>query len=201
MRSGITASATPAAPTRTPSPPTCAPTRSRARCSSRPTASARVAEVKRSLGTRRRVIDFALRAQEHGAGRAAGGVSGDVPRMIALDLPRIQGFVVRGYRLPFAGYLFLRIEDVARAAAWIAEITERSPHGGDVVGEARLGRERRLQLCWAARARAAGRRRSPASRRSSARAWPRARSCSATTVTARRRTGRAASGRMRSTCS
>jgi len=44
--------------------------------------------------------------------------------MIALDLPRIQGFVVRGYRLPFAGYLFLQIEDVTRAAAWIAEITE-----------------------------------------------------------------------------
>jgi Dyp-type peroxidase family len=44
--------------------------------------------------------------------------------MIALDLPRIQGFVVRGYRLPFAGYLFLQIEDVARAASWIAGITE-----------------------------------------------------------------------------
>ena len=44
--------------------------------------------------------------------------------MIRLDLPRIQGFVVRGYRLQFAGYLFLRIDDVARAAAWIAEITE-----------------------------------------------------------------------------
>ncbi len=44
--------------------------------------------------------------------------------MTDLDLPRIQGFVVRGYRLPFAGYLFLRIDDVARAAAWIAEITE-----------------------------------------------------------------------------
>jgi Dyp-type peroxidase family len=44
--------------------------------------------------------------------------------MIALDLPRIQGFVVRGYRLPFAAYLFLQIQDVTRAAAWIAEITE-----------------------------------------------------------------------------
>jgi len=44
--------------------------------------------------------------------------------MIRLDLPRIQGFVVRGYRLPFAGYLFLNIEDAAAAAAWIAEITE-----------------------------------------------------------------------------
>ena len=44
--------------------------------------------------------------------------------MTPLDLPRIQGFVVRGYRLPFARYLFLRVDDVARAAAWIAEVTE-----------------------------------------------------------------------------
>ena len=44
--------------------------------------------------------------------------------MTDLDLPRIQGFVVRGYRLPFAGYLFLRIDDVVRTAAWIAEITD-----------------------------------------------------------------------------
>jgi Dyp-type peroxidase family len=44
--------------------------------------------------------------------------------MTVLDLSRIQGFVVRGYRLPFAGYLFLRIDDAARAASWIAEITE-----------------------------------------------------------------------------
>jgi Dyp-type peroxidase family len=41
-----------------------------------------------------------------------------------LDLPRIQGFVVRGYRLTVAGYLFMRIDDVACAAAWIAEITD-----------------------------------------------------------------------------
>jgi Dyp-type peroxidase family len=44
--------------------------------------------------------------------------------MSELDLPRIQGFVVRGYALPFAGYLFLRIADVTRAAAWISELTE-----------------------------------------------------------------------------
>ncbi len=43
--------------------------------------------------------------------------------MTDLDLDRIQGFVVRGYRLPLAGYIFLRIDDPARAAAWIAEIT------------------------------------------------------------------------------
>jgi Dyp-type peroxidase family len=42
----------------------------------------------------------------------------------ALDLTRIQGFVVRGYRLPFAGYLFLRIVDVKRTASWLAEIAE-----------------------------------------------------------------------------
>ena len=36
--------------------------------------------------------------------------------MTTLDLARIQGFVVRGYRLPFARYLFLRVDDVARAA-------------------------------------------------------------------------------------
>ena len=44
--------------------------------------------------------------------------------MSALDLAHIQGFVVRGYRLPFAGYLFLRIVDVERAGGWLAEITE-----------------------------------------------------------------------------
>ncbi|MEA2147755.1 MAG: hypothetical protein QOG59_3342 [Solirubrobacteraceae bacterium] len=43
--------------------------------------------------------------------------------MTDLDLDRIQGFVVRGYRLPLAGYIFLRIDDRARAAAWISEIT------------------------------------------------------------------------------
>ena len=44
--------------------------------------------------------------------------------MSYLDLARIQGFVVRGYRLPFAGYLFLRIDDVASAAVWLAAITD-----------------------------------------------------------------------------
>jgi Dyp-type peroxidase family len=44
--------------------------------------------------------------------------------MTELDLPRIQGFVVRGYTLPVAGYLFLRIDDVTRAAPWISELTE-----------------------------------------------------------------------------
>jgi Dyp-type peroxidase family len=44
--------------------------------------------------------------------------------MSALDLPRIQGFVVRGYAFAVAGYLFLRIDDVNAAATWVSEITE-----------------------------------------------------------------------------
>ena len=40
-----------------------------------------------------------------------------------LELSSIQGFVVRGYRLPSAGYLFLRIDDAARARALLAETT------------------------------------------------------------------------------
>ena len=56
--------------------------------------------------------------------RAEGGIHGDLRGVTTLDLPRIQGFVVRGYRLPLAGFLFLRIDDAAGAAAWIATITE-----------------------------------------------------------------------------
>jgi Dyp-type peroxidase family len=40
-----------------------------------------------------------------------------------LDLDRIQGFVVRGYRLPLARFLFVRVDDAARAALWIADAT------------------------------------------------------------------------------
>ena len=43
--------------------------------------------------------------------------------MTTLDLARIQGFVVRGYRLPFSRYLFLRVDDAARTAAWVADTT------------------------------------------------------------------------------
>jgi Dyp-type peroxidase family len=42
--------------------------------------------------------------------------------MTELDLPNIQGFVVRGYRLPAAGYVFLRIEEPARARALLGEV-------------------------------------------------------------------------------
>ncbi len=49
--------------------------------------------------------------------------------MTELDLPRIQGFVVRGYTLPFARYLFLKIGehpgDADRTATWISQITEQ----------------------------------------------------------------------------
>jgi Dyp-type peroxidase family len=41
--------------------------------------------------------------------------------MTALDFPNIQGFVVRGYRLPAAGYVFLRVDDGARAREFLAD--------------------------------------------------------------------------------
>ncbi|HWM08932.1 MAG TPA: hypothetical protein VNO82_06300, partial [Solirubrobacteraceae bacterium] len=41
--------------------------------------------------------------------------------MTALDFPDIQGFLVRGYRLPAAGYLFLKIEDAATAREFLAD--------------------------------------------------------------------------------
>ncbi|MEP6813707.1 MAG: Dyp-type peroxidase [Actinomycetota bacterium] len=44
--------------------------------------------------------------------------------MTTLDLARIQGFVVRGYRLPLAAYLFLRIDDPDGAAKWISAVAE-----------------------------------------------------------------------------
>jgi Dyp-type peroxidase family len=39
-----------------------------------------------------------------------------------LDLANLQGLVVRGYRLPFAGYLGLHVDDPGRARAWLAEL-------------------------------------------------------------------------------
>jgi Dyp-type peroxidase family len=44
--------------------------------------------------------------------------------MSELDLANIQGFVVRGYRLPFAGYLLLHIEDAAGARALLADVLD-----------------------------------------------------------------------------
>jgi len=40
-----------------------------------------------------------------------------------LDLNAIQGTVLRGYRLPYGSYLFLRVNDAAAARDWIASVT------------------------------------------------------------------------------
>jgi Dyp-type peroxidase family len=45
--------------------------------------------------------------------------------MTELDFPNIQGFVVRGYRLPAAGYVFLRVEEPARARALLGEVIDQ----------------------------------------------------------------------------
>jgi Dyp-type peroxidase family len=44
--------------------------------------------------------------------------------MTTLDLANIQGFVIRGYRLPSAGYVFLRIDDAARARTLLGTVIE-----------------------------------------------------------------------------
>ena len=99
---------------------------------------------------------------------------------------------MRGYRLPFARYLFLRVDDVERAAAWIAETTaevltaapwDNKPDSGVNIAFSYSGL-RALQLPDASLA---------GSRRSSVRGWRPAQICSATTATAIRPTGRAAS--------
>lgn len=41
--------------------------------------------------------------------------------MTTIDRKNVQGFVVRGYRLPFAGYVYLRIDDPAQARATLDE--------------------------------------------------------------------------------
>ena len=45
--------------------------------------------------------------------------------MTELDFPNIQGFVVRGYRLPAAGYIFLRVEEADRARALLADVIDQ----------------------------------------------------------------------------
>jgi hypothetical protein len=37
--------------------------------------------------------------------------------MTDVDRKNVQGFVLRGYRLPFAGYVYVRIDDAAQARA------------------------------------------------------------------------------------
>jgi Dyp-type peroxidase family len=43
----------------------------------------------------------------------------------ALALAQIQGFVVRGYRLPWAQYLMLRVDDPELARTWLGRIAEQ----------------------------------------------------------------------------
>jgi len=44
--------------------------------------------------------------------------------LTTLDRSNIQGFVVRGYRLPVAGYLFLRVDDPVRASRWVSHAAD-----------------------------------------------------------------------------
>jgi Dyp-type peroxidase family len=57
----------------------------------------------------------------------------------SLDVDRIQGFVVRGYRLPVARYLFLRIVDPTAARAWIAKIGEETLTAAEWSGKPESG--------------------------------------------------------------
>jgi Dyp-type peroxidase family len=41
-----------------------------------------------------------------------------------LDLANIQGFVVRGYRLPFASYLLAHVRDAALARRWVGDLLD-----------------------------------------------------------------------------
>jgi Dyp-type peroxidase family len=41
-----------------------------------------------------------------------------------LDLANIQGFVVRGYRLPFASYLLAHVQDAVKARRWAGEVLD-----------------------------------------------------------------------------
>jgi Dyp-type peroxidase family len=45
--------------------------------------------------------------------------------MSALDVGNIQGFVVRGYRLPFASYLLLHVRDAAAARRWVGSLLDQ----------------------------------------------------------------------------
>ncbi len=49
--------------------------------------------------------------------------------MSKLNETDIQGFVLRGYNLPFARYLFLHLEDAGRARALIGRLLEEITTG------------------------------------------------------------------------
>ena len=72
-----------------------------------------------NVDKRARLIEFALEAQGLEPEELQGALPGAV--LTELDFPNIQGFVVRGYRLPAAGYLFLRIDDGAKARAFLGD--------------------------------------------------------------------------------
>ena len=50
---------------------------------------------------------------------AAGGTT---PAQAVLDLSDIQGLIIRGYTHPFSRHFFLRIEDAAKAKAWVGSL-------------------------------------------------------------------------------
>ena len=149
-----------------------------------------VEDVKRSLAVRTKFIELRASGAGPAGARLEDRLPGGVPRMTDLDLDRIQGFVVRGYRLPLAGYIFLRIDDPARAAAWIAEITNDVLTAAPWSAKPDSGVNIAFSYAGLSALAAAERRRSPAFRKSSARGWPRARACSVTRVTTRLRTGK-----------
>ena len=151
-----------------------------------------------NLDKRARLIEFALEAQGLEAGRAEVALPGAV--LTELDFPNIQGFVVRGYRLPAAGYLFLRIDDAAKARAFLGDVIPQviTAERWDVKPESGINLAFSHEGLRALGV--AGRPRSPASRPSSATAWPRAPSCSATSARAPRSTGRSASAAATRTC-
>ena len=41
-----------------------------------------------------------------------------------LDRSDIQGFVLRGYRMPYAAYLFYQFSDGPAARAWLADMVD-----------------------------------------------------------------------------
>ena len=160
-----------------------------------------VAEVHANLARRTQLIEFAMAAPGPRAGRAAGALPGGVHGVTEpLELASIQGFVVRGYRLP------------SPATCSCASTTPRAPARcwprstpdvltADAVGdEAGVGASTSPSPTPGSRRSASPARRSPASRTSSAPGWRRAPSCSATSARAPRSTGRRPSAVARSTC-
>ena len=162
---------------------------------------ARVPHVLESLELRERIIDFAIEAHGLDAAALQRALPRDV-RLMPRNLPRrrwadadidladIQGDVLRGYTYPCAAYLLLRIDDVDRGARADAADAAAGAHRRAVEGRPAADRDARgLHVRGAGGARAAGGAARRRSRPSSARAWPRAPSGSATAGRARRPSG------------